>query len=94
MRKMLQAALESEVEVFLAQHAARVDDQGHRQMVRNGHLLAEPPGRVADIPVCFTSNLPCNGSLNPSGEEAGTVPSNACETPLGRPVVNLTTPDL
>ena len=37
---MLQAALESEVEVFLAQHAARVDDQGHHQVVRNGHLLA------------------------------------------------------
>lgn len=37
---MLQAALESEVEAFLAQHAARVDDQGHRQVVRNGHLPA------------------------------------------------------
>lgn len=39
-RKMLQAALEGEVEAFLAQHAARVDDQGHRQVVRNGHLPA------------------------------------------------------
>jgi putative transposase len=39
-RKMLQAALESEVEAFLAQHAARVDDRGHRQVVRNGHLPA------------------------------------------------------
>ena len=39
-RKMLQAALESEVEAFLAQHAARVDNQGHRQVVRNGHLPA------------------------------------------------------
>lgn len=39
-RKMLQAALECEVEAFLAQHAVRVDDQGHRQVVRNGHLPA------------------------------------------------------
>lgn len=37
-RKMLQAALENEVEAFLEQHAARVDDQGRRQVVRNGHL--------------------------------------------------------
>lgn len=37
---MLQAALESEVEAFLAQHAARVDDRGHREVVRNGHLPA------------------------------------------------------
>lgn len=37
-RKMLQAALENEVEAFLEQHAGRVDDQGRRQVVRNGHL--------------------------------------------------------
>lgn len=37
-RKMLQAALESEVQDFLEQHAARVDDQGRRLVVRNGHL--------------------------------------------------------
>jgi len=35
---MLQAALENDVEAFLEQHAARVDDQGRRQVVRNGHL--------------------------------------------------------
>lgn len=35
---MLQAALENEVEAFLEQHAGRVDDQGRRQVVRNGHL--------------------------------------------------------
>ena len=35
---MLQAALESEVEAFLEQHAGRVDDQGRRHVVRNGHL--------------------------------------------------------
>ena len=37
-RRMLQAALENEVEVFLEQHGGRVDDQGRRQVVRNGHL--------------------------------------------------------
>ena len=37
---MLQAALESEVQDFLEQHAARVDDQGRRLVVRNGHLPA------------------------------------------------------
>lgn len=37
-RKMLQAALEAEVQCFLEEHAARVDDQGRRLVVRNGHL--------------------------------------------------------
>lgn len=36
---MLQAAINAEVEQFLAQHTARVDEQGRRQVVRNGHLL-------------------------------------------------------
>lgn len=35
---MLQAALEAEVDEFLADHAARVDAQGRRLVVRNGHL--------------------------------------------------------
>jgi len=37
-QRMLQAALEAEVEVFLEQHAARGDGQGRRFVVRNGHL--------------------------------------------------------
>jgi putative transposase len=37
-RKMLQAALEEEVQLFLENHAARVDEQGRRLVVRNGHL--------------------------------------------------------
>lgn len=37
-RKMLQAALESEVQEFLEQHSFRVDEQGRRQVVRNGYL--------------------------------------------------------
>lgn len=37
-RKMLQAASESEVQEFLEQHSSRVDDQGRRQVVRNGYL--------------------------------------------------------
>lgn len=39
-RKMLQAALEAEVEQFLAEHAQRRDEQGRRLVVRNGHLPA------------------------------------------------------
>jgi len=42
-RKMLQAALESEVQEFLEQHSSRVDDQGRRQVVRNGYL---PPREI------------------------------------------------
>jgi putative transposase len=37
-RKMLQAALENEVQSFLEEHSARVDDQGRRVVVRNGRL--------------------------------------------------------
>ena len=39
-RKMLQAALENEVQLFLDEHATRVDEQGRRLVVRNGHLPA------------------------------------------------------
>lgn len=37
-RKMLQAALEAEVENFLVEHQDRRDEQGRRLVVRNGHL--------------------------------------------------------
>lgn len=40
-QQMLQIAIEAEVNDFLLQHADRCDDQGHRRVVRNGHL----PGR-------------------------------------------------
>lgn len=40
---MLQAALESEVQDFLEQYASHVDDQGRRQVVRNGYL---PPREI------------------------------------------------
>ncbi|MCA9078568.1 MAG: IS256 family transposase [Planctomycetaceae bacterium] len=39
-RRMLQAAMEAEVDVFIAQHAGRRDEQGRRQVVRNGRLPA------------------------------------------------------
>lgn len=39
-RKMLQVALEDEVQLFLDAHAARVDEHGRRLVVRNGHLPA------------------------------------------------------
>ena len=37
-RQMLQAAIDAEVDEFLAQHAPRRDEQGKRLVVRNGHL--------------------------------------------------------
>ncbi|MFN8855957.1 MAG: transposase, partial [Planctomycetaceae bacterium] len=37
-REMLQRALESEVQEFLDRHSDRVDSQGRRLVVRNGHL--------------------------------------------------------
>ena len=37
-RKMLQAALEEEVNAFLVEHSGRRDEQGNRVVVRNGHL--------------------------------------------------------
>jgi hypothetical protein len=37
---MLQVALEKEVQLFLDEHAARVDKEGRRLVVRNGHLPA------------------------------------------------------
>jgi putative transposase len=37
-RRMLQAAIDAEVEDFLAQHADRRDEHGRRLVVRNGHL--------------------------------------------------------
>ena len=36
-RRMLTQAIEAEVESFLAAHAALVDEQGRRRLVRNGH---------------------------------------------------------
>lgn len=40
-RRMLQTAIDLEVTEFIDQHAGRVDNQGRRQVVRNGYL----PGR-------------------------------------------------
>ena len=37
---MLQVALENEVQMFLEEHSTRVDEQGRRRVVRNGHLPA------------------------------------------------------
>jgi putative transposase len=39
-RRMLAAALETEVEAYLAAHAELVDERGHRLVVRNGHAPA------------------------------------------------------
>ena len=42
-QQMLQAAIDAEVQTFLAQHSGRVDGQGRRQVVGNGYL---PPRQV------------------------------------------------
>jgi len=39
-RKMLQSALESEVQAFLEEHAATRDERSRRRVVRNGYLPA------------------------------------------------------
>lgn len=39
-RKMLQAALEAEVQLFLETHSHRRDEDGNRLVVRNGHMPA------------------------------------------------------
>ncbi len=39
-RRMLQQAIDAEVEQFLIRHADRRDEQGRRLIVRNGHLPA------------------------------------------------------
>jgi transposase-like protein len=39
-RRMIQAAIDAEVETFLARHAARVDESGRRLVVKNGSLPA------------------------------------------------------
>jgi len=39
-RRMLQAAINTEIEEFIADHSQRLDDQGRRQVVKNGHLPA------------------------------------------------------
>jgi transposase-like protein len=39
-RKMLQAAIESEVEYFIQEHSGKVDENGRRLVIRNGRLPA------------------------------------------------------
>lgn len=73
---MLQAALESEVQEFLEQYSSRVDEQGHRQVVRNGHLpsreivtgagpLAIAQPRVRDKSADVTERVRFSSSILP-----------------------------
>ena len=39
-RQMLQAALECDVDAFLAEYADRADEHGRKQVIRNGYLPA------------------------------------------------------
>jgi len=41
-RRMLQAAIDAEVEEFIIAHADRCDEQGRRQVVRDGRLPSRP----------------------------------------------------
>jgi len=49
-RRMLAAALDTEVEAYIAAHAGQTDERGHRLVVRNGHaeprMLATGAGQV------------------------------------------------
>jgi len=56
-RRMLAAALEAEVDDYLAAHAAERDEAGRRLVVRNGHArqrrgwtIAAPIRRPAGVP--------------------------------------------
>ena len=50
-RQMLAQAMEAEVAAFVENHADKVDERGHRMVVRNGHMpqreLVTGIGRVA-----------------------------------------------
>ncbi|MFM8285039.1 MAG: IS256 family transposase [Planctomycetaceae bacterium] len=48
-RRMLQVALESEVDTFLEEHAATLDERGCRRVVRNGYLPAREIATGAGI---------------------------------------------
>ena len=48
-RRMLQAALESEVDAFLEEHAAMLDERGRRRVVRNGYLPSREVATGAGI---------------------------------------------
>jgi putative transposase len=51
-RRMLAAALEAEVDAYLATHAAERDERGRRLVVRNGHARQREVATVAGaIPV-------------------------------------------
>ena len=51
-RRMLQAALEFEVEAYIESFQDEKDDQGHRQVVRNGsHKPRELITGVGQIPI-------------------------------------------
>ena len=56
-RRMLQAAIETEVEDFISTHSQRCDEQGLRQVVRNGHfrLMRYSP----ELVLLKSGNLAC-----------------------------------
>ncbi len=61
-QQMLQTAIEAEVQDFLLTHSGRVDEQGRRQVVRNGYLPSgEKRGQVQllTIRVIFISFSEC-----------------------------------
>ena len=55
-RKLLAAALDSEVEAFLAAYGDFQDERGHRAVVRNGHL---PEREVQTGVISFPSRVTC-----------------------------------
>jgi hypothetical protein len=54
-RKLLQAAIENEVIDYIQFHGARVDENGQRLVVRNGHL---PEREVVSRRQCFWASRP------------------------------------
>ena len=51
-RQMLAAAIEAEIQIYLAARTEAVDDAGHRQVIRNGYLPARTlQTPLGDVPV-------------------------------------------
>jgi hypothetical protein len=70
-RRMLAAALEAEVDAYLAAHAAERDEAGRRLVVRNGHARERrsPPPRVRSR--CAPRGWTTGGSTRPRARGCG-----------------------
>jgi putative transposase len=64
-RRMLAAALEAEVDAYLAAHAAERDEAGRRLVVRNGHARQRQVTTAAGRSRCARREWTTGGSTRP-----------------------------